>query len=67
MKKAVAIISIVIAVMVLICGFFMIINGSLEMYPTPEQIEKVHIAGWSMTIMGLVVIILGATSLRKRK
>lgn len=36
----------------------MIINGSLEMTPTVEQIEKVHITGWVLLVIGVLIDIL---------
>ena len=42
------------ATMVALCGLYLIVNGSLEMLPTEEQIEKAHIAGWVLLLVGVV-------------
>ena len=55
MKKFVLWLIFVIAFFVAICGLFMIINGSLEMIPSEEQIEKAQIAGWMLFIVGISV------------
>lgn len=52
MKKIVCIAIVIVASLVALVGLFMIINGSLEMMPTAEQIEKVHIAGWGLLVIG---------------
>ena len=44
MKKIMIAISILAGFM-LVIGLFMMANGSLESFPTEEQIEKVKIAG----------------------
>lgn len=46
------------ATLVALVGLFMIINGSLEMTPTVEQIEKVHITGWVLLVIGVLIDIL---------
>lgn len=50
MKKIVCIVIVIVASLVALVGLFMIINGSLEMMPTAEQIEKAHIAGWVLLV-----------------
>lgn len=40
------------ALAVMLSGLFMLANGSLEMYPTQEDIEKVRICGWLFTVVG---------------
>lgn len=41
----------------------MLINGSLEMFPTEEQIEKVHISGVFLAIAGVVLEAISLTFL----
>lgn len=55
MKKIVCIAIVIVASLVALVGLFMIINGSLEMMPTAEQIEKVHIAGWGLLVIGSLI------------
>ena len=42
----------ILALIILLAGLFMLINGSLEAFPTEEQIEKVRICGWLFTTIG---------------
>jgi len=39
----------------LVIGLFMLMNGSLEAFPTDEQIEKVRIAGGVLAVLGLAI------------
>ncbi len=55
MKKMVLIIDFVIVTIVALCGLYLIINGSLEMFPTEEQIEKTRITGWIMLSAGVFI------------
>ena len=45
----------VIALLLFVIGIFMMINGSLEMYPTSEQQEKVHIVGAAFAFIGMII------------
>ncbi|SFU49005.1 hypothetical protein [Butyrivibrio sp. INlla21] len=47
-----------IAFLIIIIGVFMLINGSLEMYPTSEQIEKSRITGLLFIIVGMIAAFL---------
>ena len=52
------IIKIIIAVLsaiLMLVGLFMIVNGSFEDFPTPEQIEKVRISGIVLVSLGACV------------
>ena len=44
-----------IALLLFVIGIFMMINGSLEMYPTSEQQEKVHIVGAAFAFVGMII------------
>ena len=55
MKKMVLKIVFVIVTIVALCGLYLIINGSLEMFPTEEQIEKTRITGWRMLSAGVFI------------
>ena len=55
MKKMVLKIVFVIVTIVALCGLYFIINGSLEMFPTEEQIEKTRITGWIMLSAGVFI------------
>lgn len=55
MKKMVLKIVFVIVTIVALCGLYLIINGSLEMFPTEEQIEKTRITGWIIMLMGVFI------------
>lgn len=57
----------VIASMLIITGVFMMINGSLEMYPTCEQQEKVHLTGAVLTLIGGIISIVTYFMQRKGK
>ena len=48
----------VMASMMIIIGVSMMINGSLEMYPTSEQQDKAHIAGAVLAFVGGMISIL---------
>lgn len=53
--KLIKIGSSILSVMLIVVGLFMIINGSLEAFPTPEQIEKTRIGGIVLVIIGACV------------
>lgn len=55
----------VFSAIVLLFGLSMLINGSLEMFPTEEQIEKVRISGWMLVIISTVLESLSVTVLYK--
>ena len=55
----------VFSAIVLLFGLSMLINGSLEMFPTEEQIEKVRIIGWMLVIISTVLESLSVTVLYK--
>ena len=55
MKKVVLNILIVVFALLVIGSVFAFINGSLEMYPTEEQIEKSRIAAAAFGIITLSV------------
>ena len=42
----------ILALIILLVGLFMLMNGSLESFPTEEQIEKVRMCGWLFTAIG---------------
>ncbi len=44
-----------IALLLFVIGIFMMINGSLEMYPTSEQQEEVHIVGAAFALVGMII------------
>ena len=48
----------VMASIMVVVGVFMMINGSLEMYPTGEQQDKAHIAGAVLAFVGIILSIL---------
>lgn len=41
-----------LAGIMLLMGLFMIVNGSLESFPTQEQIEKARISGIALVALG---------------
>lgn len=41
-------------------------NGSLEQMPTAEQIEKAHITGWVLLVIGILADIFAAVRVRKK-
>ena len=45
----------ILAIIVVFVGVFMLTNGSLESFPTEEQIEKVRVCGWLFTIVGSIL------------
>lgn len=53
--KLIKIGSSILSVMLIAVGLFMIINGSLEAFPTPEQIEKTRIGGIVLVVIGACV------------
>ncbi len=44
----------ILAIMLLLAGIFMLMNGSLEAFPTEDQVEKIRICGWLFTTIGVV-------------
>ena len=48
----------VIAFILIIIGVLMLINGSLEMYPTSEQQDKVHLTGAAFAFVGVIISII---------
>ena len=64
--KLIKIGSTILSATLMVAGLFIIINGSLEAFPTPEQIEKTRIGGIVLVIIGacvesLILIILYKT------
>ena len=55
----------VFSAIVLLFGLSMLINGSLEMFPTEEQIEKVHISGCVLVVISTVFEAVSVTVLYK--
>lgn len=51
-KNILFVILAIFAFIILLAGLFMLMNGSLESFPTEEQIEKVRICGWLFTAIG---------------
>lgn len=45
----------VLSAILMVVGLFMIVNGSLEAFPTPEQIEKARICGTVLVSIGACV------------
>ncbi len=46
---------VVISAMLILVGIFMIANGSLEAFPTPEQMEKARIGGIVLAGIGVCI------------
>ncbi|ETP71776.1 hypothetical protein UYO_2243 [Lachnospiraceae bacterium JC7] len=68
MKKLIFQIVFVIATIVALGGLYLIFNGSLEMFPTEEQIEKTRIAGWIIFLAGVFIDgIIGRTLIRNSR
>ena len=68
MKKAKNILFVIMAILagiLLFFGILILINGSLEAFPTKEQIEKVRILGWLFTVVGVVLELISAIVLYK--
>ena len=64
--KVLRIALLLVALIFLLVGIFMLVNGSLEMYPTMEQQGKVHITGVVFIICGIIMSILaGISKIRK--
>ena len=55
----------VLAGIMLFVGISFLINGSLEAFPTEEQIEKVQLCGCLFTVVGLVIESISAIVLYK--
>ena len=53
MKKVLMCIFLVVALFLVLCGVYYLSHGSLEMFPTDEQMEKARIAGILMIILGI--------------
>ena len=45
----------VLAAMLILIGIFMTANGSLEAFPTPEQMEKARIGGIVLVSIGVCI------------
>ena len=56
-----------VAVVAALAGLFLITNGSLEMFPTQEQVEKTRIAGWVLLLAGVLVDGILAVRLKKSR
>lgn len=67
MKKAMLILLTVIAGVVLSVGVFMLINGSLEAFPTSEQTEKARICGMCIAVVGALTEAVAVIALCKMK
>ena len=57
--KPIKVVLIIIAVMFLLAGFYFMIHGSLEQFPTDEQMGKAKIAGVVMMLVGFVIGVIG--------
>lgn len=44
-RKVFLLVILILSLILVLAGLFMMLNGSLEMIPTPEQAEKAVIAG----------------------
>lgn len=68
MKKVILNIGIIIATIVTLLGVLYFFNGSLEMYPTEEQIEKAKIGASVIIMVGLVadIVLIRLASKYKR-
>ena len=66
MRKIVCIVIAIVGLLVALAGLFFILNGSLEQMPTAEQIEKAHITGWVLLVIGILADIFAAVRVRKK-
>ena len=66
MKKILLIIVMVVTILISLAGLVIVINGSLEMYPTAEQIEKSHIVGWGLLIVGIIATGIDIVLMRRK-
>ncbi len=55
----------VFSAIVFLFGLYMLINGSLEMFPTEEQMEKIRIIGWLLAVIGTILEAVSVTVLCK--
>ncbi|MBR4573534.1 MAG: hypothetical protein IKO16_01375 [Lachnospiraceae bacterium] len=55
MKKLLIWVIVILATIVALCGLYMIVTGSLETFPTQEQVEKSRIIGWVLFLTGAAV------------
>ena len=55
----------IFSAIVFLFGLSMLINGSLEIFPTEEQMEKVCISGWLLVVIGIVLEVASVTVLYK--
>lgn len=55
MKKVICNILLVIVSMIAVSALFYFVNGSLEMYPTEEQQEKVRFASMAVFLICLIM------------
>ena len=53
--KIIKISIVILSALLMLVGLFMIVNGSLEAFPTPEQIEKARIGGIVLMSIGACV------------
>lgn len=65
LKNILLVILAVSAIIVLIAGIFMFINGSLEAFPTEEQVEATRICGVMFIVIGAVLESISAVALYK--
>ncbi|MBQ2766692.1 MAG: hypothetical protein IJF49_01280 [Clostridia bacterium] len=67
MKKAFYIIISIIVAIIIVIDVFLFVLGSLEEYPTVEQIEKVRIVYGSFFILLIIIETFIATRIFKKK
>ena len=53
MRKIIAVLAFVLSFLLIIIGTVYLYTGSLEMYPTPEQMESARIAASFIIFMGI--------------
>ena len=56
---------IVFSAIVWLFGLYMLINGSFEMFPMEEQMEKIRIIGWLLVVISTVLEAVSVTILYK--
>ena len=56
---------IVFSAIVWLLGLYMLINGSFEMFPAEEQMEKIRIIGWLLVVISTVLEAVSVTILYK--
>ncbi len=67
LKNILLVILTVSAIIVLIARIFMFINGSLEAFPTEEQVEATRICGVLFVFVGIVLEVVAVGALYKSK